>query len=80
MVVNVKNEGENAYMTQVKVNLPEVVHFRSIPSVCVEQNATLLCDVDNPLTQNSQVEQENTGFAVLSFYFIFCFREIFCLT
>lgn len=55
MKVKVWNKGEKAYMTQLKITLPNAVNFGSIPSFCTEQNVTLLCDVDNPLMENSQV-------------------------
>lgn len=61
MVIKVANEGERAYMTQLKVTLPNAVNFRSIPSFCAEQNSTLLCDVDNPLMENAQVGRITEG-------------------
>ncbi|XP_044263954.1 integrin alpha-PS3-like isoform X2 [Tribolium madens] len=50
----VRNLGERAYLTQLEVEIPKIVTFRSIPSVCAQQNSSVLCSVDNPLENNSQ--------------------------
>ncbi|KAK5648902.1 hypothetical protein RI129_003794 [Pyrocoelia pectoralis] len=49
--LNITNEGEKAYLTQLIVDLPRSVHFRSIPISCLEGNssASIICNVDNPL-------------------------------
>ncbi|XP_031332931.1 integrin alpha-PS3-like isoform X1 [Photinus pyralis] len=49
--VNISNEGDKAYLTQLIVELPRLVHFRSIPINCLEGNSSgsIICNVDNPL-------------------------------
>ncbi|KAF5292281.1 hypothetical protein FQA39_LY03315 [Lamprigera yunnana] len=52
--VTISNKGEKAFLTQLLVNLPELVYFRSIPVSCQEQNSSqsILCGIDNPLNEN----------------------------
>ncbi|KAK4884517.1 hypothetical protein RN001_000788 [Aquatica leii] len=49
--VTITNNGDKAYLTQLLIDLPKSVYFRSIPISCLEQNSSssILCGIDNPL-------------------------------
>lgn len=56
LAITVKNSGENAYLTQVVVNLPKGINLKNVNSTCVHNSSNVIvCFVENPLRKNKEV-------------------------
>ncbi|KAL2744661.1 integrin alpha-8-like isoform X1 [Vespula maculifrons] len=56
LIIDIHNNGEPAYQTQVHISIPNPLSLASIPPACMESSWTnkyilqVICDVGNPLT------------------------------
>lgn len=51
--IDATNDGENAYLATIDIELPEYVQFGMIPTVCKLYDNTLSCNVDDPLSNTT---------------------------
>lgn len=47
--INAVNNGENAYLATISIELPQYVQFGMIPTICEFSDNKLSCIVDDPL-------------------------------
>ncbi|XP_072391133.1 integrin alpha-PS4-like [Diabrotica undecimpunctata] len=66
MEVNITNTLENAYSTKFFVALPPVVFFRQPPQKCSSNGSAIVCDVGNPLRNNTNKPPIEFEIGVLS--------------
>lgn len=61
LIIDVRNNGEPAYLTQVHISIPNPLSLASIPPACMESswtnkyNLQVICDLGNPLTNATNV-------------------------
>lgn len=61
LIIDVHNNGEPAYQTQIHISIPNPLSLASIPPACMESSWTnkyilqVICDVGNPLTNATNV-------------------------
>ncbi|XP_015183768.1 PREDICTED: integrin alpha-PS4-like isoform X2 [Polistes dominula] len=59
LIIDVYNNGEHAYQTQVHIFIPNPLSLASIPTACLESAKTnenvfqVICDIGNPLTNEN---------------------------
>lgn len=73
LAINAFNDGENAYLATVDVQLPEYVQFVMIPTICelIDRNK-ISCTVDDPLSNTTVGRNINSLFIYI---YIFVFRK-----
>lgn len=76
--VNVKNEGEKAYLLQVQVDLPKGISFKQRPKECEQNRTRIRCPLANPLSEGKEVDEICTRKNIISTKcFIFIFNKTF---